>query len=189
MLTPKQKACHQQFGEENLDMLRANPETFFSRIITRDETWVHHHDPENKRVLAMETQGVSYSQEMSCAAIRRKDHGNSFLGLRRFWFWNSCHTRRPLLRDTYSSTMVALRENNKQKCHGKLSTGVLLLHDNASAHKSCTSRAAIRKCGFVNLTVHPTVQTWLLVTTFSSETLKNFCVGDDFPMTMQSRKL
>ena len=81
MLTPEQKACRQKFIEENLDMLRANPETFFSRIITRDETWVHHHDPENKRVLAMETQGVSYSQEMSCAAIRRKDHGNSFLGL------------------------------------------------------------------------------------------------------------
>ena len=30
-------------------MLRANPENFFSRIITGDETCVHHHDPENKQ--------------------------------------------------------------------------------------------------------------------------------------------
>ena len=31
--------------------------------------------------------------------------------------------------DTYASTMVALLENIKQKCRGKLSAGVLLLHD------------------------------------------------------------
>ena len=46
---------------------------------------------------------------------------------------------------TYDSTMVALHENVKQKRHGKLSTGVLLLHDNAPAHTSCTSQDAIRK--------------------------------------------
>ena len=43
MLTPEKKACRQQFSEENVDMLRANPENFFSRIITGNETWVHHH--------------------------------------------------------------------------------------------------------------------------------------------------
>ena len=47
--TPDQKACSQQFSEENLDMFRANPENFLSRIITGDETWVHHHDPETKQ--------------------------------------------------------------------------------------------------------------------------------------------
>ena len=49
MFTPEQKACHQQFSEENLDMLRENQENFFSRIITGNETWVHHHDPETKQ--------------------------------------------------------------------------------------------------------------------------------------------
>ena len=29
MLTPEQKACRQQFSEENLDMLRENSENFF----------------------------------------------------------------------------------------------------------------------------------------------------------------
>ena len=29
MLTPEQKACRQQFSEENLDTLRANQENFF----------------------------------------------------------------------------------------------------------------------------------------------------------------
>ena len=56
--------------------------------------------------------------------------------------------------DTYASTMVALREDIKHKRRGKLSVGVLPLHDNAPAHKSRTLRAAIRKCGFVELN-HP----------------------------------
>ena len=70
MLNPRQKACCQKFSEENLDMLRANPENLFSRIITGDETRVHHHDPETKRVHAMKT-------------INRKDDGKNFLGHRR----------------------------------------------------------------------------------------------------------
>ena len=52
---------------------------------------------------------------------------------------------------TYAFTMVTLRENIKQKPRGKLSAGVLLLHDNVPAHKVRTLRAAIRKCGFVEL--------------------------------------
>ena len=38
--------------------------------------------------------------------------------------------------DTHASTMVALRENIKLKRRGKLSAGVLLLHDDAPTHKS-----------------------------------------------------
>ena len=82
MLTPEQKACHQQFSEENLNMLRANLENLFSRNITGYETWVYHHDPET-RVHALEIQGIPYSEEISCAIISRKDHSNSF------FFWDS----------------------------------------------------------------------------------------------------
>ena len=86
--------------------------------------------------------------------------------------------------DTYAFTMVALCENVKQKCHGKLSAGVLLLHDYAPAHKSCKSRAAIGKCGFVELS-HPPYSPDLALSNFLFRNLKNFCVGDDFPTTMQ----
>ena len=49
MFTPEQKACHQHFSEENLDILRGSPEKFFCRIITGDETWVHLHNPETEQ--------------------------------------------------------------------------------------------------------------------------------------------
>ena len=36
MTTPEQKVRHEQFSEENLNMLRVNPENLFSGIITGD---------------------------------------------------------------------------------------------------------------------------------------------------------
>ena len=145
----------------------------------------------------METQGVPSFQEISFATISWKDHGNSFLGLTRCSVFEFMPHKTTIIGDTYASTMVALRENIKQKrrgklsagvlllhdnvpphkttiigdtyastmvalgenikqkCRGKLSAAVLLLHDNASAHEPCTSRAAIRKCGFVELNQPP----------------------------------
>ena len=82
MLTSEQKACRQQLSEQNLDMLRPNPENFFSSIITwkmSPSSWPR----DQKGVHAIEKQGVPYSQEISCARNSRKDFGNSFLGLRR----------------------------------------------------------------------------------------------------------
>ena len=55
---------------------------------------------------------------------------------------------------TYANTITALREAIKEKRRGKLSTGVLLLHDNAPVHMSVRSQAPIRQCGFQQLN-HP----------------------------------
>ena len=55
---------------------------------------------------------------------------------------------------TYSNTITALREAIKEKRRGKLSAGVLLLHDNAPVHMSAKSHDAIGQCGFQKLK-HP----------------------------------
>ena len=83
--------------------------------------------------------------------------------------------------DTYASTMVALRENIKQERHGKLSTGVLMLHDNTPAHKSRTSRAA-RKCGLVELN-HPPYSPYLA----PSDILK-FIIPSDYYLFRNLKK-
>ena len=86
--------------------------------------------------------------------------------------------------DTYASIRVALRENIKQKHRGKFSAGVLLLHDhdNAPAHKSRKSRAAIRKCGFVELNHLPYRQDLALsdYVYFIFRNLKKFLRGRRF---------
>ena len=112
-LTPEQKACRRQFSEENSDLLRANPENFFSRIITEKETCIHHHDPEIKEE-SMQIQGVPYSQEISCATISREGHGNSFWGSEGVLFMEFMPHRTSITGDAYASTIVAFRENIKQ---------------------------------------------------------------------------
>ena len=49
---------------------------------------------------------------------------------------------------TYAKTICALREDIKEKRRGKLSAGVLLLHENAPVHMSAKSQAAIGQYGF-----------------------------------------
>ena len=93
-----------------------------------------------------------------------------------------------ITRDTYASTMVALRENIKEKRRGKLSAGVLLLHYKAPAQKSRTSRAAIKKSGFLELN-HPLYSPDLAPSDyFLFRNLKKFLRGRRFPYDNAVRK-
>jgi len=49
-----------------------------------------------------------------------------------------------ITRQTYANTITALQVAIKEKRRGKLSAGVLLLHDNAPVHMSAKSQAALR---------------------------------------------
>jgi len=53
--------------------------------------------------------------------------------------------------DYYCKILERLRNSIKQKRRGLLSQGVLLLHDNAPAHRSVIAQQAIRDCGFIQL--------------------------------------
>ena len=101
----------------------------------------------------METQGFPLSHRISYATISK--YSNSFLDSEGVQLLEFMPHKATITVDTYASTMVALRENIKQKRRGMLLAGVLLLHVNAPAHMSYTSRAAIRKCGFVEFNNAP----------------------------------
>ena len=48
MLSADQKRRRMQVSQEHLDEFRADPESFLGHLVTQDETWVHHFDPETK---------------------------------------------------------------------------------------------------------------------------------------------
>jgi histone-lysine N-methyltransferase SETMAR len=48
LLTPFQKQERVTCSQALLTMCQENQEDFFDRLITQDETWVHHYDPETK---------------------------------------------------------------------------------------------------------------------------------------------
>jgi len=49
MLTEEQKKVSVDVCTDLLSRLQAEPQSFLDRIVTQDETWVHHFDPEIKR--------------------------------------------------------------------------------------------------------------------------------------------
>ena len=137
---------------------------------------VHHNDPETKQEsMKWKNKGSPTLKKFCMQQSAGKIVTTVLWDSEGFCFWNSCHTRQPSL----ERPLLPQCENIKQKCHGKLSAGVLLLHS-----KTRKSRAAIRKCGFIELSHPPYSPDLLPVTSFSSETLKNFCVGDYFLMTL-----
>jgi len=49
MLTEQHKQAHVSACQKLVDRFSAENETFLERIVTDDETWVHHYTPETKR--------------------------------------------------------------------------------------------------------------------------------------------
>ena len=140
MLTPEYKARHQQFSEENLDIPRANPENFFSRIITGDETWVHQHNPETKQEsMQWEHKGsptpkkfrVQESAGKIMATVYWDSESFLLLGLMPH---KTTITGEPTLPQWWLYARISNR--NAVESFRR----VLLLHDNAPAQKSRTSR-------------------------------------------------
>jgi len=48
-LNADQKRQRCQSSEQNLDFFRRDPNDFLSRLVTMDETWLYHYDPETKQ--------------------------------------------------------------------------------------------------------------------------------------------
>ena len=88
----------------------------------------------------------------------------------------------------YVNTITALREAIKEKRGGKLSAGVLLIHDNAPVHMSAKSQAAVRQCGFHQLN-HPPYSPDLAPSDyFLFRCMKKFLRRNDFQATKSRRQ-
>jgi hypothetical protein len=49
MLDQKMKGCRCEISNENLELMQLNWNLFMRRVVTGDETWLHHYDPETKQ--------------------------------------------------------------------------------------------------------------------------------------------
>ena len=155
MLTEQMKANRLEKSRENLGLMEASMENFEKRIVTGDETWVYHYDPECKQQSKEWKHPSSPTPKKFKAS---KSAGKVMCTV----FWDC---RGPLLVDflegkrtitgQYYVTLIdKLREEIKSKRRGKLRATPLLLHDNAPAHTSHVAKAAVAKNGFVELP-HP----------------------------------
>ncbi|XP_046976469.1 histone-lysine N-methyltransferase SETMAR-like [Vanessa cardui] len=143
--------CCTQF----LSLCEGRQKEVLDSIVTGDETMVLYYDPLSKRE-SMEWRRpssprpkkakVSQSQKKIMATIFWDSQG---ILLADFKERNTTITG-----EYYASLLHQLRDAIKEKRRGKLSRGVLLLHDNAPVHTAGVSKTAIKECGFTELD-HP----------------------------------
>ena len=154
-LTPLQRANRVDCCQELLQDSKEDLATFLSRIVTGDETWIHHYDPLNQA----EARSWKKPGEKTPTRPRSQRSARKVM-MTIFWDSDGVLLTDYLSHGTtingpyYASLLERLRSAIKEKRRGKLTQGVLLLHDNAPVHKSNIAQAAIRQAGFTELN-HP----------------------------------
>lgn len=130
-------------------------EMFLQRLVTGDETWLRHWDPETKQ----ESKQWKHATSPPPKKFRSQPTAGKIMGT---IFWDSrgiimidyLEDARTITGDYYANLMWKLREQIKRKRRGMLTRGVLLLHDNAPPHRAHVATTAIQQCGFTEVN-HP----------------------------------
>ena len=181
LLTPLQRANRVECCQELLNESEADLTNFFVRIVTGDESWVYHYDPLSQQ----EAKAWKKPEEIMPTRPRQQ---RSTRKVMMTIFWDSDGV---LLTDYltqgntingqyYASLIERLRSVILEKRRGKVSKGVLLLHDNASVHKSKVAQAAIHQAGFAELN-HPAYSPDIAPTDYHMFShLKKFLRGKSF---------
>jgi len=114
-----------------------------------DETWLYHYDPETKQQ-SMEWRHSSSPHPKKFQM--QKSAGKVLASI--FWDQDGILLIDYLPKGQttnakyYSSLLVQLKDILKEKCHGKVTKGVLFLHDNASAHWALATQKKLAYLGF-----------------------------------------
>ena len=155
MLTPIQRANHVDCCQELLQQSEVNPVKFFDCIVTGDESWIHHYDPLNQ----FEAKVWKRLDEQTSTRLRQERSAGKIMMII-FWdkdgvlFTEYLPHEITINGPCYASIIERLRSVIVEKRRGKVSHGVLLLHDNAPIGKCNMVQAAIRQAGFIELN-HP----------------------------------
>ena len=82
-LNADQKRQRCQSSEQNLEFFRRDPNNFLSRLVTMDETWLYHYDPETKQQsMEWRHSGSPRPQKIPSAKIRWKSSHLDFCGIK-----------------------------------------------------------------------------------------------------------
>lgn len=144
-LTDQHKELRMGLALQHLFRYHEDP-AFLHRIVTGDESWCHHYEPETKRD-SMQWKHVSSppSQKFKGVASAGKVLLTVFFDVQGPLLVEFLEHRRTINSDVYCETLRSLRRSIKNKRPGLLTVGVVLLHDNARPHVSRVTHAELAK--------------------------------------------
>lgn len=155
MLTPLQKRERVDCSREFLDRCKEQKEEIMARIVTGDETWVHHYEPESKQEsMQWLKKGTTPPKKFKVSQSAGKIMATIFWDSEGILLIDYKERGVSITGEYYASLLAQLKEAFKEKRRGKLTKGVLLLHDNAPVHICHVATAAIHRCGFEQMR-HP----------------------------------
>ncbi len=155
LLTPLQRINRVECCQELLQESEADPVMFLGRIVTGDESWIYNYDP----LTQLEAKVWKKPEETTPTRPRQQRSAGKVM-MTIFWDKDGILLTDYLARGStingpyYASLIERLLSAILEKRRGKVSHGVLLLHDNAPVHKCNIVQATIRHAGFVELN-HP----------------------------------
>jgi len=129
--------------------VRRDTNDFLSRLVSADENWLHHHDPETKQQLMV----WRHSGSPRPKKFRVQKFPGKFLAS---IFWDQdgillidyLPKGQTINAEYYSFLLVQLKDILKVKRRGKFAKGVLFLHDNAPAHRTLATQKKLAYLGF-----------------------------------------
>ena len=133
----------------NLTFFLRDPNNFVSRMVTMDETWWYHYDPETKQ---------QSTEWRYCGSPRpknfrvQKSAGKVLASI----FWDQdgillidyLPKSQTINAECYFSLLVQLKDTLKDKRRGKVTRGALFLYDNTLAHRALATQKKLAYMGF-----------------------------------------
>jgi histone-lysine N-methyltransferase SETMAR len=155
LLSPFDKQRRVETSQQFLELCEGQEEEIIQRIVTGDETWIHHYDPESKQ------ESMQWKHKGSPSPKKFKvQHSAGKVMATVFWDSEGILLIDYLPRKTtmngnyYAEVLGKLEKAIKEKRKGKFKNGILLLHDNAPVHKAGVVQDALKKLKFQELN-HP----------------------------------
>ncbi|GFU72919.1 histone-lysine N-methyltransferase SETMAR [Trichonephila clavipes] len=147
MLTDIHKTSRMGAALEFLSRYHTDGEVFLNTMVTGDETWVAHVNVETKQ------QSMAWGHTGSPPRLMKARQTLSKRKLMDTVFWDvqgilliEFMTRGTAINsEVYSRTFKKLKRTIQNKRRGLLSSGVVLLHDNARPHTAVRTREVLRK--------------------------------------------
>ena len=170
MLTDDQKRTLHNISRYLLSRYEDDPGDFIERVVTQDETWVHHFDPELKlQSKQWKHTGPPPPKKLKRVHSAGKTIASIFwdcLGVVMIDYLEHGHTINGAY---YAGELRWLRQEIARKRRGLLTRGVLPLQDNTPAHMLQVAMTAATECGFEILPQPHNLLIWLIQTSICSQ--------------------
>ena len=154
-LKPEQQDMRMMTSLDNLQCYKTEGEAMLERIVTGDETWVHHYQTETKQASRQWKHKESPTPtKFKVVPSTSKVMATMFWDMRGVLLVEFQEHSRTVNASSYCSLLERLKTAIRTKRKGLLTQGVILLHDNARSHTVRLTLETVEQLG-LDVLPHP----------------------------------